>query len=528
MDQEIAAAAACSAQQKDKGTTATKDELQNFNDMKDNDEDLENNVVYSDSDDGDQFINSFEEEYDVQLSSPPSSRSPSNSDNDQHWYAYRGRWGINVLENQELVNGDVNNHQILIENRLVSLNNQQHNQQQNHHQQQLQEEDDFLEMDFEPDTNSEIEIENEARYANFELVNEHNNQLPIQLQQQQQTLESINSSSNDHQENVLVNNRITGTKPKQFQYQSTDRNNLKSPKSHQSQQHATYGDNVFKITGHLLRNENTSLSFKNTQCIDNDVYNVGASCSSNLISETQKPHHDSHPYNQNHSSHYHQDYNNLIKLHKSPSKSSNHNHKQQRLHEEQNDQFLFELEPIKSRNSVTIYTSNCDEKILMDALTSLKLTPDREIIKKYFNNSRPSPEMQLVDFIISSSKMKCNYLKLIELIKHACKNDDDEYGARKFDINFYPLDFFSTTPEMIDIEVSEIVKRWTPQTDLSPLVHIRNKYFVQTNVLGKLVNIIRRIHNQKSLASFKENETIKIPQFYVSGYITITLNRNPT
>jgi hypothetical protein len=50
----------------------------------------------------------------------------------------------------------------------------------------------------------------------------------------------------------------------------------------------------------------------------------------------------------------------------------------------------------------------------------------------------------------------------------------------------FQLDLFSTTPEMIEVEVDEIVQRWTPQTDLSPLVNIRNKYFYQTNVLGEL------------------------------------------
>lgn len=95
---------------------------------------------------------------------------------------------------------------------------------------------------------------------------------------------------------------------------------------------------------------------------------------------------------------------------------------------------------------------------------------------------------------------------------------------------------------MIEVEVNEIVQRWTPQTDLSPLVNIRNKNFYQTNVLGesryfqfrpnffsnfvstgKVVNIIRKI-NQKPPATFKDKETIKIPQFYVSGYVTITTN----
>jgi hypothetical protein len=62
------------------------------------------------------------------------------------------------------------------------------------------------------------------------------------------------------------------------------------------------------------------------------------------------------------------------------------------------------------------------------------------MIAKYFSNSRPSQDMQLVDYIICRSKANCNYLKLIDLIKRACRSDeDDEYGTKKFDINFYPV-----------------------------------------------------------------------------------------
>jgi hypothetical protein len=341
-------AAACSAQ-KDK-TTATKDEHPAFNELNENDEDLENNV-FSDSDD-DQFVNSFEEEFDVQLSSPPSSRSPSNSDNDQRWYAYRGRWGINLLENQERANGEeVGNHQI--ENRLAALNQQHAPQQQQHNvpnqqQQQEEEETDFLEMDFEPDTNSEIENEGNFGHNHHHHDNHHLNQLPIHLQQANSAQGNIN---------CMMNGKSTGAKPKQFS-QPPNRN-VKSPKS--QQQHATYGDNIFKITGHLHNSDASSSSLDHAQKSD-EIYNIGASCSSNFFLN-DKSYHNSHQQQQ-HSTH-------LSKLHKSPSKSSHHSHKQQRLHEEQNDQFLFEIEPIKPRNSVTIYTSNCDEKILMDALVSV-------------------------------------------------------------------------------------------------------------------------------------------------------------
>lgn len=63
------------------------------------------------------------------------------------------------------------------------------------------------------------------------------------------------------------------------------------------------------------------------------------------------------------------------------------------------------------------------------------------------------------------------------------------------DFTSFQLDLFSTTPEMIEVPVSEIVQRWTPQTDLSPLINIRNKYFYQTNVLGEsLIDISHAFH----------------------------------
>ena len=49
-------------------------------------------------------------------------------------------------------------------------------------------------------------------------------------------------------------------------------------------------------------------------------------------------------------------------------------------------------------------------------------------------------ELDLVDYIIHKSKLNCNYKKLIELIQKACKNEDeDNYGSKKFDINFYTV-----------------------------------------------------------------------------------------
>lgn len=333
-------------QELDNGLSAQPDNVvpkEDFQNLIENDEDLENN--FSDSDDGDQYINSFS--------------SPSNSGDDElRWYAYRGRLGINFMERNDAPNNQFN--YPLQNNENHQANNNHNMQQQN--QQQEEEETDFLEMDFEPDTNSEIENDNDGRFnLNYENLRNGHNNLPEnhqQLPSQNHLNFNINQQSLNELENHnhnIISIRNTGAKPKQF---SSSCRNLKSPK--QCPQLASDGDNTFKITGHLYPNpesSSTSSSLLSKQQNDDDSYNIGASCSRYSLN-SERPYH--RPHNL--------DSSNYIKPHKSPSKSSSHNHKQQRLHEEQNDQFLFEIEPIKPRNSVTIYTSNCDEKILMDAL----------------------------------------------------------------------------------------------------------------------------------------------------------------
>lgn len=312
--------AECSTQQ-DK-SVAAKEDHKIFNELHENEDDLENIGAFSDSsDDGDQFINSFEEEDDVQLS------SPSNSDGEQRWYAYRGRWGINLMENNGIINGEI------LEN-----NPQNHIQQQQQQQQQPlpnlqqhrddEETDDFLEMDFEPDTNSELEIENENFGHNNSAIDNHNHNnnnhhIHNNLFQLNQAAGEQQQASSASAGNSSIINKLqssTGAKPKQF---SLSNRNLKSPKS-QQQQHASDGDNIFRIT-HLHNNETSAYNYHFKHGNELDVYNLGASCSSKQALLNDK-------------TSYHQ---NALKPYKSPSKTAQHSHKQQKLHEEQNDQFLF-------------------------------------------------------------------------------------------------------------------------------------------------------------------------------------------
>ena len=261
------------------------------------------------------FVNSYDAEVsedDVQLS------SPSNSDVDQRWYAFRGRF-VDIH----------NDNRLPLNNQLPELPQPQ------------QEEEDFLEMDFEPETNSEIE--NEAKFSDYVLPNGHHPGAALHFHNHPQPEFLVQPKPNREDPGNLirpVTNKNTGAKPKQLSVNNRP----------QKPRHVSDGDNVFKISTNLNNNFINSASSHCRPSTTNEVYNLGASSS-------RSSYHNPHSCD-------------ILKIHKSPSKSSNHhhNHKHLRLHEEQNDQFLFEIEPLKPRNSVTIYTTNCDEKVLLDAL----------------------------------------------------------------------------------------------------------------------------------------------------------------
>lgn len=69
------------------------------------------------------------------------------------------------------------------------------------------------------------------------------------------------------------------------------------------------------------------------------------------------------------------------------------------------------------------------------------------MISNYFKDLKIAPDLSLVDYIIHRSKLNCNYKKLIDLIKRACKNDVEEeeeenYSSKRIEINFYPVSVF--------------------------------------------------------------------------------------
>lgn len=314
-------------------------------------------INHSDSDEM-LFVNSYEEpitddDDQQQLSSP----SSLNSEDCFYAYrAYRGRIGMEIL----IDNNNDNNNRLPFDNRLQP--------EVNPHAEDPDEETDFLEMDFEPDTNSEIE--NEAKSSDYVLPNgcsdlphssregsnipehlpssfnflrtNHQNHLESNAGSSMRNNFYDNSSNESENINKIVKN--TGTKPKQ---PSTVANkHLKTTKQHFS------NDNTFVITTNnnntagcsSLSSYNKSLSNGNYNNNNNNNEDVKLTNRNTLLGDCRflkmGEHSSDH---QKHSSHY-----------KSPSKSStvtitnnyHHHHKHQKLQSDSdlNEQFLFDIE----------------------------------------------------------------------------------------------------------------------------------------------------------------------------------------
>ncbi|XP_053697568.1 uncharacterized protein LOC128744520 [Sabethes cyaneus] len=169
------------------------------------------------------------------------------------------------------------------------------------------------------------------------------------------------------------------------------------------------------------------------------------------------------------------------------------------------------MQEIYSENTITIYTLNCGELTIIEALTRIGVAPNLDILRLYFAEQYnvDTSKMNIPQYLLHMSKRDCNIKKLIEAIKSCC----DE----PLDVQYYPLDPLSDTPELVQINSSEIAKRWNENTNLRQIINFKHRYFDTLNVLGKVVNILRLPHRGRHA-----NLTINIPQFYKSGSITIT------
>ncbi|XP_055643269.1 uncharacterized protein LOC129779673 isoform X2 [Toxorhynchites rutilus septentrionalis] len=164
-----------------------------------------------------------------------------------------------------------------------------------------------------------------------------------------------------------------------------------------------------------------------------------------------------------------------------------------------------------SDNTVTIYTLNCGELTIIEALTRVGVAPNLNVLRQYFSEQycADTSKMSIPQYLLYMSKRDCDYKKLIDAIKSCC---DDP-----LDVQYYPLDPFSDAPEIVQINSAEIAKRWNTNTNLRQIINFKHKHFHTMNILGKIVNIIRQ-----PTRGNHTNQIINIPLYYKSGSITIT------
>ncbi|XP_065357302.1 uncharacterized protein LOC135951557 [Calliphora vicina] len=177
--------------------------------------------------------------------------------------------------------------------------------------------------------------------------------------------------------------------------------------------------------------------------------------------------------------------------------------------------------------SVTVPTQNLTETCLVQAFDKLQITYNQDLLRKclqkfnanYYsssstNISKPLKEFQnLKDFLMYVSKRQGNYLKLQRIIGKA---------SQKQIIVQFKKDASITDMEMVTVRVSDILYYWSQHKNLEILKEM-DKPYQDTNILGKIANIIRQAHQRSSCSSRRPlPEFISIPQYYPSGFLTLT------
>lgn len=83
---------------------------------------------------------------------------------------------------------------------------------------------------------------------------------------------------------------------------------------------------------------------------------------------------------------------------------------------------------------VTLYSINCDYQTIVEAANLIGVPINTEILKQYFEGNiveEDTATMSVPEYLLYKSKRNCNYKKLIELIKTA--------SQEPIDIHFYPV-----------------------------------------------------------------------------------------
>ncbi|TMW44689.1 hypothetical protein DOY81_010229, partial [Sarcophaga bullata] len=116
-------------------------------------------------------------------------------------------------------------------------------------------------------------------------------------------------------------------------------------------------------------------------------------------------------------------------------------------------------------------------------------------------------------FLMYVSKRQGNYLKLQKMIDKA---------TQKQVIVQFKKDSTITEQEMVNVRVADILYYWSQHKNLEILKEM-DKLYQDSNILGKIANIVRQAHLRSSCSSRRPlPEFISIPQYYPSGSLTLT------
>ncbi|XP_053958576.1 uncharacterized protein LOC128863443 [Anastrepha ludens] len=204
---------------------------------------------------------------------------------------------------------------------------------------------------------------------------------------------------------------------------------------------------------------------------------------------------------------------------------------QRRATNDINNEHLLKNLVLTEKEFVTVATLNLSEELLVQALDKLHVSYNLELIKSYFYyasnaaNTTATTTMplklkmhknvkelkDLKHLLMHESKKHCNHHKLKCLIEFATR--------QQVDVQFEQVSE-ETSTILVPIRVTDILQHWVRTKNLEVLKHL-DKRFAETNVLGKIANIIRQAQQRCSQRRALP-EYIMIPQYYPAGVLRLT------
>ncbi|CAB4060980.1 unnamed protein product [Lepeophtheirus salmonis] len=212
-------------------------------------------------------------------------------------------------------------------------------------------------------------------------------------------------------------------------------------------------------------------------------------------------------------------------------------------------------EEVKTKATWSIETASTGSIAVMNVLRALNYTPEREDIINYFNSVRSS-EQQTEEF--SSSCLPCsdnsseepkgltsylfsccmnspNHKDLISVVNLYTKGQKGAIPVATINLreekelfpgSWHYLMIFGVGPTGIYVTnpISDILKRWHHETDLTPLRDIKDGRWREINVLGQVIHTLRE-ECQKQPLGGTAPECIRIPCNHECG-ITLFMNQD--